>query len=217
MKSFPHVFEPQLEEVFNRDYSLKGQWNKRFFKNEYPITLELGCGKGEYTVGLARKFPKRNFIGVDIKGARMWRGAKTALEEKLQNVAFLRTRIEFITSCFGKHEVDEIWITFPDPQQKDRREKKRLTGSLFIDRYMHFLKPEGLIHLKTDSEFFYEYTLEEIKSNNYQLLESTAQLYHEKIEELNQETQDILSIKTHYEELFAAKGHPIHYLKFKLS
>src|SRR5690554_1212713 len=141
--TFSNVFQPKTEEVFRADYKMKGRWNSNYFKNTHPIVLELGCGKGEYSVGMARKFPNKNFIGVDIKGARMWRGAKTALEERIKNVGFLRTRIEFIEGCFAKDEVSEIWITFPDPQPKDRQEKKRLTGPLFIKRYLSFLKKGG--------------------------------------------------------------------------
>jgi tRNA (guanine-N7-)-methyltransferase len=216
MKTFPHVFEPSLEEVFNKPYHLKGNWRKEVFKNDNPIVLELGCGKGEYTLGMGRKFPDKNFIGIDIKGARIWRGAKTSLDEGLTNIAFLRTRIEFIESCFDENEVDEIWITFPDPQMKDRREKKRLTGPLFINRYRQFLKPEGIVHLKTDSEFFYDFSVEETKLHNYEVIESTNNLYAEKIEDFDQDTQDILAIKTHYEGIFTAKGHNIHYLKFRI-
>ena len=216
MKTFPNVFEPTLEEVFRKPYALKGKWRKEVFKNDNPIVLELGCGKGEYTVGMGMKFPNKNFIGIDIKGARMWRGAKTSLDEGLNNVAFLRTRIEFIESCFAENEVDEIWITFPDPQKKDRREKKRLTGPLFLDRYKQFLKKEGIVHLKTDSDFFYEFSVEQTKLFNFQVLESTADLYNEKIEDFDKDTQEILSIKTHYEGIFTEKGHKIHYLKFKI-
>ena len=215
MKSFPNVFEPATEEVLNREYKMKGSWRSGFFNNGHPLVLELGCGKGEYTVGMAKKFPEKNFIGIDIKGARMWRGSKTALEEGITNAAFLRTRIEFIVNCFAKDEVDEIWITFPDPQPKDRQEKKRLTGKPFIERYKNFLKPDGIVHLKTDSDFFYTFTLEEIEKNGYQLLENTADLYGEAIEDMNNTTQEILSIKTHYEKIFTKKGHKIHYLKFK--
>lgn len=216
MKTFPHVFEPSLDEVFRKPYKLKGNWRKEVFKNDKPLVLELGCGKGEYTVGMGRKFPNKNFIGIDIKGARMWRGAKTSLEEKLANVAFLRTRIEFIESCFAANEVDEIWITFPDPQKKDRREKKRLTGPLFIERYRQFLKPDGIVHLKTDSDFFYEFSVEQTQINEYEVLESTADLYGERIASFDTDTQEILSIKTHYEGIFTEKGHKIHYLKFKI-
>lgn len=215
MKTFPHVFEPELEDVFRTDYQMKGNWRKKFFKNENPLVVEFGCGKGEYSVGMGRKFPSKNFVGVDIKGARMWRGAKTAQEENLNNIAFLRTRIEFIEGCFAENEVDEIWITFPDPQKKDRREKKRLTGPLFIERYKKFLKSDGIIHLKTDSEFFYEFSLEECNRNGYEVLFKTANLYKEGIQKFDEEFQDILKIKTHYEQIFTEKGHNIHYLKFR--
>lgn len=217
MKTFPHVFEPELKEVFQQDYKMKGKWNSHFFKNEKPLVLELGCGKGEYSVGMAKKFPNKNFIGIDIKGARMWRGAKTSLEEKLSNVAFLRTRIEFIEACFGTNEVDEIWITFPDPQMKDRREKKRLTGPLFIDRYRKFLKAGGVIHLKTDSDFFYDFSLEECKKNQFPIHFSSSDLYKNDINDFDNEMREILSIKTHYEKIFTEKGHTIHYLKYSLN
>lgn len=216
MKSFPNVFEPKTEEVFRKEYKMKGKWKTEYFKNDQPIILELGCGKGEYSVGIAKKYPDRNFIGVDIKGARMWRGAKTCLEENIRNVAFLRTRIEFLESCFDKEEVDELWITFPDPQPKDRQEKKRLTGPLFIQRYRSFLKETAVIHLKTDSDFFYDFTKGEVLRNNYHILEDTQDLYGEKIEDLDDDTKEILSIKTHYEKIFTDKGCKIHYLKFKL-
>lgn len=215
MKTFPHVFEPALNEVFNADYKMKGHWRDDFFKNENPLVVEFGCGKGEYSVGMGRKFLHKNFIGVDIKGARMWRGAKTALEEGLSNVAFLRTRIEFIEGCFAESEVDEIWITFPDPQQKDRREKKRLTGPLFIERYKKFLKKGGIIHLKTDSSFFYEFSLEECEQRGYKVLFATDNLYKEGIQQFDKDFQEVLNIKTHYEKLFTEKGHNIHYLRFQ--
>jgi len=214
METFSHVFQPELKDVFRTNYSMKGKWNADFFRNDNPLVVELGCGKGEYSVGMAKLFPDKNFIGVDIKGARMWRGAKTAQDENISNVAFLRTRIEFIESCFAKDEVDEIWITFPDPQMKDRREKKRLTGTIFIEMYKKFLKNNGIIHLKTDSDFFYEFSLEECKRFNYTILESSNNLYGKKIHEFDEETKEILKIKTHYEKLFTAKGHSIHYLKF---
>ncbi|MDC0004856.1 tRNA (guanosine(46)-N7)-methyltransferase TrmB [bacterium] len=215
MKMFPHAFEPELNEVFRTDYKMKGNWRKEFFKNDNPLVVEFGCGKGEYSVGMSRKFPDKNFIGVDIKGARMWRGAKTAEEEGLKNIAFLRTRIEFIEGCFAASEVDEIWITFPDPQMKDRREKKRLTGPLFIERYKQFLKPDGIIHLKTDSDFFYEFSAEECESNGYEVLFKTDNLYKEGIQNFDADFQEILNIKTHYEQIFTEKGHNIHYLKFR--
>ena len=188
---------------------------KGILKNDNPLVVEFGCGKGEYSVGMSRKFPDKNFIGVDIKGARMWRGAKTAEEEGLKNIAFLRTRIEFIEGCFAASEVDEIWITFPDPQMKDRREKKRLTGPLFIERYKQFLKPDGIIHLKTDSDFFYEFSAEECESNGYEVLFKTDNLYKEGIQNFDADFQEILNIKTHYEQIFTEKGHNIHYLRFR--
>jgi len=217
MKTFPHAFEPELDEVFRTDYKMKGNWRKEFFKNDKPLVVEFGCGKGEYSVGMGRKFPNKNFIGVDIKGARMWRGAKTAEEENLTNIAFLRTRIEFIEGCFAENEVDEIWITFPDPQMKDRREKKRLTGPLFIERYKQFLKPDGIIHLKTDSDFFYKFSVEECKINGYEVLFKTDNLYKEGIQNFDTDFQEILNIKTHYEQIFTEKGHNIHYLRFRLN
>ena len=217
MKTFNNVFEPTLEEVLQKDYKLKGKWSKEVLKNDNPIVLELGCGKGEYSVGMGEHFPNKNFIGVDIKGNRIWRGAKTAFQNQMENVFFLRTRIDHIDSSFGENEVDEIWITFPDPQPKDRLERKRLTSPMFINRYRKFLKPNGIIHLKTDHEGFFRYTLDEIERCGFKLLESTFDLYGEVIDKLDPKTQEILSIKTFYEKLFAAKGHSIHYLQFQLN
>jgi len=213
-KTFSNVFEPTMEDIKDRPYELKGKWGEKHFKNDHPIVLELGCGKGEYSMSLARMYPEKNFVGVDIKGARIWYGASEALEKGQTNVAFLRTRIEFIESFFAPGEVDEIWITFPDPQPKKAR--KRLTAPMFIDRYQKFLKPGGLIHLKTDSFPLYEYTLEEAQNLNWNILENTANLYEEKMEELNPTTQQILSIKTLYEGIFSAKGFKICYLKWTL-
>ena len=217
MKTFDNVVQPSTEEVFKKDHSLKGKWRSEIFKNDNPIVLELGCGKGEYSVGMGEHFPEKNFIGVDIKGNRIWRGAKTAFENKMKNVYFIRTQIDFIASFFDVGEVDEIWITFPDPQPKDRLERKRLTSPMFIKRYATFLKPAGIIHLKTDHEGFFRYTLEEIERCNFRLLESTFSLYEEAIGQLDSKTQEILLIKTFYEKLFSAKGHSIHYLKFQLN
>ena len=217
MKTFNNVVEPITQEVFQKDHQLKGKWRSEIFKNNNPIVLELGCGKGEYAVGMGEHFPNKNFIGVDIKGNRIWRGAKTAFENKMTNIYFIRTQIDHIASFFDENEVDEIWITFPDPQPKDRLERKRLTSPMFIGRYKKFLKPEGIIHLKTDHEGFFKYTLEEIERCNFKLLESTFNLYGEVIEKLDTRTQEILSIKTFYEKLWAAKGHSIHYCKFQLT
>ncbi len=209
METFEHVVQPCYDEVFCKDYHLKGKWNQLFFKNNQPIILELGCGKGEYTVGLAQKFTKINFIGVDIKGARMWCGAKTAIEEKLHNVGFIRTRIDFISSFFAPNEIQEIWITFPDPQAK--KYYKRLTSTRFLGYYKNFLKPDGLIHLKTDNRALHLYTKTVIQVNNLELIEDTDNLYNPGMD------HPVLSIKTFYEKQFLAAGKPIHYLKFKLN
>ncbi len=207
---FEHVIEPEVKGHVTVDHALKGKWNQAFFKNNHPLILELGCGKGEYTVGLARMFPDKNFIGIDIKGARIWRGAKTSHEEGLKNVAFLRTRIEVINSFFGSNEVDEIWITFPDPQMKKRRAKKRLSSSGFLSRYQKFLKNNGLVHLKTDSRFLYEYTNEVARINHFNIIKNTPNLYAENW------TDQILSIQTHYEQLHIDDGDQITYIAFEL-
>ena len=211
MATFPNVIQPQLQEVLNSDYFLKGKWNSEIFKNSNPIVLELGCGKGEYSVGLAKRYPEKNFIGVDIKGARMWRGASTALNEKLQNVYFLRTRIEHITSFFAPSEISEIWITFPDPQEKRIRAKKRLTSSRFLPKYQQFLKPGGIIHLKTDNVLLYNYSYQLCVHNNLNIIKSTANLYETETD------INLLSIQTHYESLFRAEGISIKYLSFSLN
>ena len=210
VKKFTNFFEPTIGE----EYSKKGKWHSEFFKNNNPIILELGCGKGEYTVGLAKHFPNKNFIGCDIKGNRMYVGATEALKENLKNVAFLRTKIDFITDCFAENEIDEIWLTFSDPQPK--KPNKRLSSKPFIERYKKFLKPGGIIHMKTDSNLLFEFTEEEIKEN-YELVELTWDLYKELPEKLDQLTLDILHIKTHYEQLFTRKGSVIKYCKFKIA
>ena len=215
MKEWLNCFEPSLDAVNRQDFDLKGKWNKDYFGNEHPIVLELGCGKGEYTIGLAGHFPSKNFVGLDIKGARIWVGAREAMENKIKNVAFLRTKIDFITDYFGKEEIDEIWLTFSDPQPKKPR--KRLTSRLFIERYRQILKPGGIIHLKTDSDLLFESTLEEVKEHGYELLESTRDLYNDISQELDRTTKEIFHIKTHYEKLFTAKGSVIKYCKFKVN
>ena len=192
---------------------LNGKWHKNYFKNEHPIVLELGCGKGEYSVGLAKNNPDKNYIGVDIKGNRIWTGAKEALDAKLNNVAFVRTRIDFIDHCFGENEVSEIWITFPDPQPQKTRARKRLTHMMFINRYKKFLKPGGLIHLKTDSTSFYEYTLEVISGNKFNLVYDTNDLYAN----CPAGREELINIKTHYEKLFTDKGERIKYCCFKIN
>ena len=209
MKTFNHVVQPPFEEVFGSNYKLKGKWNKELFGNNNPLILELGCGKGEYTVGLAKQNKNVNFIGIDIKGARMWRGAKTASEEGIKNVGFLRTRIGLINSFFADEEVSEIWITFPDPQPK--KYYKRLTSTRFLEYYQKFIKDNGYINLKTDSAELYLYTKKLVELNKLELITDTDNLYNSGI------ADNILSIKTFYEQQFLAQGKPIHYLKFKLN
>lgn len=210
MATYKHVIQPTLQEVLNKDYSLKGNWNSQFFGNNNPIVLELGCGKGEYTVGLSKRFPDKNFIGIDIKGARIWRGAKTAVEENLTNVGFLRTRIEHILSFFAPNEVSEIWITFPDPQEKRIRAKKRLTSSRFLPMYQQFLKADGIIHLKTDNQILYDYTYRLCLHNEIDIIKSTSNLYETETD------VNLLSIQTFYESQYLAKGVPIKYIQFTL-
>ncbi len=210
MKSFHRVFQPDFEEVYKKDYRLKGAWSHEVFDNAHPITLELGCGKGEYTISLARRCPERNFIGIDIKGARIWRGAKTAQEEALKNVAFLRTRIELILSFFGRDEVEELWITFPDPQEKRRRRKKRLTGPRFLNLYRQFLVDNGTIHLKTDNKLLYRYTQRLARHNNLEILYETDDLYASDM------ADDLRTIRTQYESQYLEEGKTILYLAFRL-
>ena len=200
-------------EKIKEGHPFSGKWKQEFFENENPIVLELGCGKGEYTVGLAKNNPNKNYIGVDIKGNRIWAGAKFATENKMLNVAFVRTRIDFIEYCFAENEVDEIWITFPDPQPQKTRARQRLTNPMFLNRYKKLLKKGGLVHLKTDSTSFYEYTLEVIAENKLELLFSTNDLY------LNNPSgnQELTNIQTYYEQLFSAKGEKIKYCCFKLN
>ena len=214
MKTFEHVVEPGLEEVQSGQFHLKGKWHDAFFKNENPIVLELGCGKGEYAVGMAGLYPNKNFLGVDIKGARMFVGAQQAIDSGLNNVGFLRTRIEFIHAFFAENEIDEIWLTFSDPQPN--KPKKRLSYKRYIDMYRRFLKPGGIVHLKTDSDLLYESTLEEIAEHGYHVIQDTNDLYGTLIHDLDKETREILQIKTHYEALFSAKGFKIKYLKFTI-
>jgi len=210
MQEFKNVFQPAV----NHEFSLKGKWRSEYFKNDAPIVLELGCGKGEYTVGLAKHFPDKNFIGLDIKGARMFIGAQEALQQQMGNVAFLRTRIDFICDYFSENEIDEIWLTFSDPQPKKPR--KRLSSPLFIERYKKILKPKGVIHMKTDSDLLFEYTEEQIKEHGYECLELTWDLYGSLPETIDTQTREIFHIKTHYEKLFTVKGSVIKYCRFKI-
>lgn len=209
-KTFKILVQPEFDEIFNNDYQLKGCWHANFFENSKPIVLELGCGRGEYTVALAKKYPAKNFIGIDIKGARLWRGAKTAVEDGMENVGFIRTRIEFIKSFFAGNEVSEIWVTFPDPQLKKSRLKKRLTCSGFLNAYRQFLAPDGIVHLKTDNQNLHFYTKKLLEENGMEILYATNDLYNSDI------VDDILSVKTKYEQDYLSKGMPITYLKFKI-
>jgi tRNA (guanine-N7-)-methyltransferase len=209
--AFPNCFSLPYEET-GKPFVLKGKWREDFFRNSRPLVLELGCGKGEYTIGLAARHPEKNFIGVDIKGNRIWTGAKQALEAKMENVAFLRTRIDFIDHCFGPGEVDEVWITFPDPQPQKNRARKRLTHPMFLNRYRKFLKPGALIHLKTDSTSLYTYTLEVIKEQSLTMHWETEDLYRN----CPPERKELIEISTYYEKLFTAKGEDIKYILFSL-
>ncbi|MGC5743326.1 tRNA (guanosine(46)-N7)-methyltransferase TrmB [Chryseobacterium sp. NFX27] len=213
-KILPNVIQPTREDALN-GFPLKGNWRKDFFKNENPIVLELGCGKGEYSVGLAKTFPEKNFIGIDIKGARFWFGAKEAVDSGMTNVAFLRTQIELVDHFFAENEVDEIWITFPDPQIKYKRTKHRLTHPDFLERYKKFLKPGGIIHLKTDSEFLHGYTLGYLQGAGYEIITAHHDIYG--APEYDPNTEHLRDIKTYYEELFSAKGKTITYIKFRIS
>lgn len=208
LRSFSNVLQPSLEEVLNTSYFLKGKWSRNFFKNNKPITLELGCGKGEYTVALAKLYPERNFLGIDIKGARIWKGAKIAMNECIENAGFLRSRIDFIESFFAPDEISEIFITFPDPQPS--KKKKRLTSSRFLNRYRKFLIHEGVIHLKTDNTELFRYTKILAECNGLPIEFATENLYNANCND------DILNIKTFYENIWLQAGLPIHYIRFRL-
>ncbi len=208
METIDFVFQYPFSRLQSEGFPLKGHWHKDFFDNDNPIVLELGCGKGEYTVGLARRFPDKNFIGIDIKGARMWTGASEARAEGLHNVAFIRTSIELIESFFAPDEVSEIWITFPDPQMKKVR--KRLTSTRFMELYRRILVDNGLVHLKTDSPFLYRYTSLMTELNGLENVCNMVDLY------ANGEAGDILDIKTHYERQWLSRGLTIKYISFRL-
>ncbi len=208
MATYDNVFQYSFDKLKNEGFPLKGRWNS-FFNNNQPVILELGCGKGEYTVGLARVFPDKNFIGIDIKGARMWKGATQAINEKLKNVAFVRSRIELISYFFSQGEVSEIWITFPDPRMK--KVNKRLTSTRFMREYANILQNDGTIHLKTDSNFLYQYTRAMIQENQLPLLVDTDDLYKAL------PGDNILGIKTFYEQQWLERGIKIKYLRFRCS
>lgn len=210
MEQLPNVIQVPFGALTEAGFGMKGHWHEEFFKNSNPIVLELGCGRGEYTVGLARRFPEKNFIGIDIKGARMWAGAKESHLSGLTNAGFLRTNIELLSHFFGPGEIAEIWITFPDPQMKKTR--KRLTATNFLNTYRSFLQPGGIINLKTDSPFLYEYTRRLVELNRFEVKANTADLYGD----VPAGTDDILEIKTHYEKQWLDRGLKIKYLAFSL-
>jgi tRNA (guanine-N7-)-methyltransferase len=209
MESFPHVFQVSAHAVREgENFDMKGKWDELFFKNDHPIVLELGCGKGEYTVGLGQLYPDKNFVGVDIKGARLWTGAKDSLGKGMKNVAFLRTDIEMIHHFFGENEVSEIWLTFPDPQMK--KVTKRLTATNFMQLYQQFMNPNGVIHLKTDSNFMFLYTREMVKANHFPVIFSNSDLYASGF------NNPVLGIKTYYEQQWLERGITIKYIQFLL-
>jgi tRNA (guanine-N7-)-methyltransferase len=212
IKTFENVIHPLLE-YQDQSHQLKGNWHKEF-NSKKPIILELGCGRGEYTVALAQRFKEKNFIGIDIKGARLWRGAKTAHENSMKNIRFMRTKVDFIDKLFSNDEVEEIWLTFSDPQPKKPR--KRLTSPLFIDRYKKILNLKGIIHLKTDSDLLYNYTLDEINDNNFTIVNKIDNIY-DQFESLDLEIQNTLEIKTFYEKKWLKEGKSIKYVSFKIN
>lgn len=209
-ETFANVLQPKREELLAGQFLLKGKWNALYFKNNHPIVLELGCGKGEYSIGLAKKYPNKNFIGIDIKGARFWRGAKTALNEKISNVAFLRTQIELIEHCFAQGEISEIWITFPDPQIKYKRTKHRLTNADFLNRYKNILTADGQIHLKTDSEFMHGYTIGLLHGLGCNILYANHNIYNS-----DGVPAEVTQIQTFYEQFYLQQNKPITYINFK--
>ena len=210
-ETFTNVFQPTREEVVGDQFPLKGIWNSDFFKNDNPIVLELGCGKGEYSVGLAERFPEKNFIGIDIKGARFWRGAKTAVESGMNNVAFVRTQIELINHIFAENEVSEIWITFPDPQIKYKRTKHRMTNAEFLERYKKILKSSGFMHLKTDSEFMHGYTLGLLHGLGHEVIYANHNIYKNE-----GAPAEVTGIQTFYESQYLEVNKPITYIKFRI-
>jgi tRNA (guanine-N7-)-methyltransferase len=208
--TFPNVIQPSREELIENKFPLKGNWRKDFFKNENPIVLELGCGKGEYSVYLAKENLDKNFIGIDLKGARLWAGAKESLILELTNVAFIRAQIELVSDLFSENEIDEIWITFPDPQIKHKRTKHRLTNPQFLAKYKNILKPEGFIHLKTDSEYMHGYTLGLLQGMGIEVEYAHHDLYTNPYA-----PKEASAVQTYYEKIYLEENKPITYLKFK--
>ena len=211
-ESFDNVIQPSRDDLIKFNFVFRGKWKKKVFKNSNPIVLELGCGKGEYTVNLAKLNPSKNYIGIDIKGARFWRGAKTANEEKLENVIFLRTQIELLDFIFEKNEIDEIWLTFPDPQIKFQRRKHRLTNTKFLSIYKNILNDSGIIHLKTDSEFLHGYTLGKLEEMSINPIVSNHDIYKN-----SNAPVEATQIQTHYEKIYLNEGKKITYLNFKFN
>lgn len=211
--SFNNLFQYLYEDLnaIPNAFPLKGKWRSDYFHNTNPIILELGCGKGDYTTGLAAMYPYKNFIGFDRQGARLWRGCKTALENNLANVAFVRTNIQFIEHFFEKDEVDEIWVTFPDPQPNKPNHRKRLTSSSYLKRYASILKPDGIVHLKTDSDFFFNFTLETVESGGHEIQFISFDLYADEIKD------DVSKIQTFYEKIWLEQGLTIKYIRFKIN
>jgi tRNA (guanine-N7-)-methyltransferase len=209
--TFSNVIQPTREEIVGNQFPYKGKWNSGFFKNDAPIVLELGCGKGEYTVALAKKFPNKNFVGIDIKGARFWRGAKTAIEDGMNNVAFIRTQIELIEGMFEENEVSEIWITFPDPQIKYKRTKHRMTNEAFLASYKKILNSTGTVHLKTDSEFMHGYTLGLLHGAGHEVLYANHDVYKNE-----GSPAEVTEIQTFYEAQYLEVNKPITYIHFKI-
>lgn len=217
METFHNVFQCGAREYVEDSpvVTMRGKWRELYFHNNNPIVLELGCGRGEYTVGLAQRDPNKNYIGIDIKGARMWAGAKQAELAGIKNVAFLRTNIEMISNFFSPDEIDEIWITFPDPQMK--KATKRLTSTFFMQRYRQLLRPDGIIHLKTDSPFLYTYTQAMIKENHYPILVDTDDLYSEEaVRTLGDKANEARMLQTHYENQWLDRGLTIKYIVWQL-
>jgi tRNA (guanine-N7-)-methyltransferase len=204
--------EPGCKELRLKDHAIKGRWGADMFGNDHPIVLELGCGKGDYTIALAQRNPDINYIGVDIKGARLWKGAKFATEHALPNVAFLRTRIEFIDAFFGPQEVSEIWLTFSDPQLRGS-ENSRLSSPLFLERYRHFLKADGIVHLKTDSRYLYEYTKAVVEVNALHVVVAEEDIYAHR----DRVPAEVTQVQTFYEKMFLEMGLPITYMAFGLA
>ena len=209
LKKFENVIQPKIKGTYTIDYELKGKWNNKYFKNNHPITLELGCGKAEYTIFLSQKYRNKNFIAIDIKGARIWKGAKEAIEKNLKNAVFLRTKIDLLNAFFEKNEVSELWIPFPDPQPK--KQNKRLTSPYFLNLYKKFITKDCIIHLKTDNLPLYEYTLEMLEYNKIKPIIYSNDLYSSSINE------DVNEIKTFYEKQFISQGKKITYIKFSIN